>query len=47
MEPIHPDLIDLCEKNKLHLIASKNIESPNGVIDGKDLFGQITELQFT
>ncbi len=40
-------VIDLCEKNDLHLIASKHdLETPRGVIDGKDLFGQVADLDF-
>lgn len=46
-EPIGKSVIDLCEENDLHLIASRILECPNGVIDGKDLFGSITELKFT
>ncbi len=45
-EPIDSTVINLCDEHGLHLIASKNIDSPNGVIDGKDLFGSITELRF-
>lgn len=46
-EPIGEMVIDLCERNQLHLIASTDgIESPMGVIDGKDLFGAITQLEF-
>lgn len=47
MEPINQQVINLCNDFDLHLIASKNVESPNGVIDGKDLFGMITQLQFS
>lgn len=46
MEPIDLNVVELCDKNRLHLIASKMVETPNGVIDGRDLFGQITELKF-
>lgn len=46
LEPIDPNVVNLCEKHHLHLIASKTVATPNGVIDGKDLFGQITELRF-
>lgn len=45
-EPIDRDVVELCEENDLHLIASQAIESPNGVIDGRDLFGKIAQLQF-
>lgn len=40
-EPVNGEVKDLCERNSLHLIASKE-----GEIDGRDLFGDITELQF-
>ena len=46
LEPIGPLVVDLCEGHALHIISSKDIETPNGVIDGKDLFGSIAELQF-
>jgi hypothetical protein len=46
LEPIGPSVVELCEYHSLHLISSKDIETPNGVIDGKDLFGSIAELQF-
>lgn len=46
-EPLNQEVIDLCETNNLHLIASSSIfESPMGYIDGKDLFGEITQLEF-
>lgn len=46
-EPIIESVIHLCERNRLHLIASSSvIESPMGIIDGKDLFGQIANLDF-
>lgn len=46
-EPLNPQVVNLCEENELHLIASTtNIESPLGVIDGKDLFGAVAELEF-
>ena len=46
-EPLDSSVVDLCEQNELHLIASSpNIESPNGIIDGKDLFGEMTQLSF-
>lgn len=47
MEPIDNMVVDLCDENNLHLISSGDIECPNGVIDGKDLFQSFTELQFT
>lgn len=47
MEPIDQNVINLCNEFDLHLIASKNVESPNGVIDGNDLFGSITSLHFS
>jgi hypothetical protein len=47
MEPIDSSVVDLCDNNELHLISSNaEVQSPNGVIDGKDLFGSITDLQF-
>jgi hypothetical protein len=47
MEPINNLVIDLCEEFNLHLIASiPEVETPQGVIDGKELFGEIAELQF-
>lgn len=46
-EPLNQSVVDLCDINDLHLIASTTtVESPNGVIDGKDLFGQVTQLEF-
>jgi len=45
-EPIDSNVVELCDENKLHLIASKVVETPHGVIDGKDLFGSIAELSF-
>jgi hypothetical protein len=46
-EPIDSNVVELCDENKLHLIASKVVETPHGVIDGKDLFGSIAELSFS
>jgi hypothetical protein len=46
-EPLNPQVVDLCDKNELHLIASTSApQGPQGVIDGKDLFGEVTELEF-
>lgn len=46
-EPLNETIVELCEKNNLHLISSSvGINSPAGIIDGKDLFGQITNLEF-
>ena len=46
-EPLNSMVVDLCEQFDLHLIASTGgIESPRGVIDGKDLFGSIANLDF-
>jgi hypothetical protein len=46
-EPIVESVIHLCESNQLHLIASTaGLDSPLGIIDGKDLFGQIANLDF-
>lgn len=47
MEPLDHSVLELCEKNDLHLIASRSdLATPLGVIDGNDLFGQIAELSF-
>lgn len=46
-EPIDQAVVELCDENDLHLIASRRLECPNGVIDGKDLFGEKAELRFT
>jgi hypothetical protein len=47
LEPIDASVVDLCGNNDLHLISSNaDINTPNGVIDGKDLFGAIADLQF-
>ena len=46
-EPLNQLIVELCEKNELHLISSSaGIESPLGIIDGKDLFGSIAQLDF-
>ena len=45
-EPIDQTVVDLCDEHDLHLIASRRLECPNGVIDGKDLFGDKAELRF-
>lgn len=45
-EPIDAAVVELCDENDLHLISSREIECPNGVIDGKDLFGEKGELRF-
>jgi len=37
---------NICEAYQLHLITSQCIHSANGYIDGRDLFGEITELKF-
>ena len=47
MEPLDSSVVDLCDRNELHLIASNpNLGGPNGIIDGNDLFGQVTQLSF-
>lgn len=46
LEPIDRYVVELCEENDLHLIASSSVEAPNGVIDGRELFGKVTQLQF-
>lgn len=46
-EPLTDLVVDLCDRNNLHLISSSaGIQSANGIIDGKDLFGQIANLEF-
>lgn len=46
-EPLSEMVISMCDQFDLHLISSyHDIESPRGVIDGKDLFGSITQLDF-
>jgi hypothetical protein len=46
-EPLTPLVIDLCQDHSLHLIASTGgMENSRGIIDGKDLFGQVTQLDF-
>lgn len=48
VEPLNSEVVQLCDENDLHLIASSgvDIQNPNGVIDGKDLFGSVTQLDF-
>lgn len=46
-EPLSPVVVNLCEEHRLHLIASTGgLESSLGIIDGKDLFGTIADLEF-
>ena len=45
-EPLNNLVVELCDSNSLHLISSSGIHSMNGIIDGKDLFGQIANLEF-
>ncbi len=46
-EPLNHAVVDLCLGHDLHLISSTTgIDSPNGIIDGKDLFGQVADLSF-
>lgn len=45
-EPLNNLVVELCDVNSLHLISSSGIHSVNGIIDGKDLFGQIANLEF-
>lgn len=45
-EPLNQLVVNLCEENELHLIASTPVPSPLGIIDGKDLFGAVTQLDF-
>jgi hypothetical protein len=47
VEPLDHSVVELCGKNALHLIASKEDHpSPYGIIDSRDLFGKIAELSF-
>lgn len=47
-EPIDELVIRLCENHKLHLISScRDLDLEQSIIDGKDLFGQVTNLEFT
>ncbi|MCM2350596.1 MAG: hypothetical protein NDI69_11305 [Bacteriovoracaceae bacterium] len=46
-EPLNDLVVNLCDHYDLHLIASTGgLEGPRGVIDGKDLFGSVTKLDF-
>lgn len=45
-EPLCDDVVKLCEGNELHLISSRPLNTPGGVIDGRDLFGSVTQLEF-
>ena len=46
-EPLNKMVTDLCDQFELHLIASTSKEEGVcGVIDGKDLFGSIANLEF-
>jgi hypothetical protein len=46
-EPFTIAILNLCQEHNLHLISSNaGIETPMGIIDGKDLFGQIAQLEF-
>lgn len=46
-EPVDETIVNLCDSHALHLISSsRGLESPLGVIDGKDLFGSVAELNF-
>lgn len=46
-EPLSPLVVELCEKHHLHLISSfQGIDGPMGIIDGRDLFGDIANLEF-
>lgn len=45
-EPLNDVVVKLCEDNHLHLIASTCDGGVQGVIDGKDLFGKIADLDF-
>lgn len=47
VEVLNHEVVELSERHNLHLIASRSdVATPMGVIDGKDLFGQIAELSF-
>ena len=46
-EPLNKEVVQLCERNNLHLISSHiGIDSEMGIIDCKDLFGQVAHLEF-
>jgi hypothetical protein len=46
-EPMNSLVIELCEKYNLHLISSsQGLETPMGIIDSKDLFGEVAQLDF-
>jgi hypothetical protein len=47
MEPINQSVVSLCEDNELHLIASSPVNNAHGIIDGKDLFGEVADLNFS
>jgi hypothetical protein len=47
VEPISRDVVELCEEHALHLISSsQDIDTAQGYIDGKELFGSIADLKF-
>jgi len=46
-EPLNEDVVRLCDENRLHLIASTAAFTGTcGYIDSKDLFSEITQLDF-
>ncbi len=46
-EPYTDAVINLCHENNLHLISSNvATDTAMGIIDGKDLFGSIAQLDF-
>jgi len=46
-EPMNESVIDLCDRFDLHLIcSSESIAAPRTVINGRDLFGDHSDLEF-
>jgi hypothetical protein len=46
-EPLNEMVVSMCDQFDLHIISSHhNLNTPRGVIDGRDLFGPITNLDF-
>jgi hypothetical protein len=45
-EFISPQIVSVCDAYELHLISSTEMGGPQGVIDGKDLFGHLARLDF-
>lgn len=45
-ESLTPSVIELCDTHDLHIISSRELETVRGVIDGRDLFGAVADLNF-